>query len=154
MKSLSLLFVTFLMTQQAFAQACFSSEIDPRTNKIFASDDVYQTTVKDWLSREPRHPGLFDLYAAYGVYKSEQSVAQSLGNDKRAHCYMGCRITQKTNYETTEYVGWLKEDRDIKDCKKGTRFEYADFDATIVGGQKGQSEVDAEGCISTCKRNY
>lgn len=154
MKTLSLFFVLFLMTQSAFAQECFSNEINPRTNKIFSSAEVYQGVVQDWLSREPESPGIFTLARAYSIYKKEQAAAQALGNDKRAHCYMGCRISQGTNYRTSEYVGWMKEDRDIKDCKKGTRFEYADFDATVVGGQFGQSQVDATGCVSICKQNY
>jgi hypothetical protein len=67
---------------------------------------------------------------------------------------VGCRISQEVNYRTAEYVGWYKEDQDIKDCNKSTHFDVADFDATVEGAQMGQSQIDVAGCLQACTQKY
>lgn len=136
------------------AEACFTQEFNPATNKPFASQEDYNSALQEWEFRAPTNPGIFALARAYSVYNKEKTTAQQITYDKRAHCYVGCRISQEVDFRTAEYVGWLKEDRDIKDCNKNSHFDPADFDATVAGAQLGQSQVDAAGCMAACKQNY
>lgn len=145
---------TVMASAAGAAEACFTQEFNPTTNKVFASQADYDAALSDWQFRAPTSPGLFSLARAYAVYNKEKATAQQITNDKRAHCYVGCRISQDVDFRTAEYVGWLKEDRDIKDCNKGSHFDAADFDATVVGAQLGQSQMDATGCMAACKQNF
>lgn len=77
-----------------------------------------------------------------------------MGSDKLAHCYIGCRISQETNYHTADYVGWLKEDRDISDCRGQSYFDEEDYRATVRGAQFGESQPDAPSCERACKQVY
>lgn len=136
------------------AEACFSQEESPETLKPFTSVEEYNSVVQEWKYREPRSPGLVALARAYAVYSSEKAVTAKITGDKRAHCYVGCRISQEVDYRTAEYVGWYKEDKDIKDCNKNSHFDIADFDATADGAQLGQSQPDRKGCMAACKQRY
>lgn len=138
----------------AAASECFTQEENPVTTKIYTSAEEYNSAVQEWKFREPRNPGIISLARAYAVYSSEKDAAAKISHDKLAHCYMGCRISQEVNFRTAEYVGWLKEDKDIKDCNKNTHFDESDFDATVDGAQRGQSAVDAEACMTSCKLKY
>lgn len=152
---MSAFFFLVLISQTAFAQGeCFQSEVNPLTRKIYASSEVYTEHLREWTTLAPASPGLFVLAKAYGIYSREKDFTNKLKNDKRAHCYIGCRLSQEIDYRTAEYVGWLKEDRDLKDCKKATHFDSADYKATRVGATLGESQVDAEGCLKSCKLNY
>ena len=93
------------------------------------------------------------LMKAYNVYTKEKKIADSLKNDKKAHCYMGCRIAQEVNFKTAEYVGWMKEDQDIRDCKASTHFDEADFVATVKGAELAQSALDGKACFSSCQKS-
>jgi hypothetical protein len=154
MNKVALFLSAFFFSFSALAGECFRSEIDPKTNKIYSSEKIYLDDIKEWQVQKPEVPGMFKLARAYSVYKKEKDFATSLGNDKRAHCYMGCRISQETDYHVAEYVGWLKEDQDIRDCKPTTHFDAADWSATNKGAQLGQSQPDAKGCDLSCKQNY
>lgn len=99
-------------------------------------------------------PGPIDLMRAYSLYKKEKAQAEKLGNDKRAHCFLGCRISQHTDYHTADYVGWLKEDRDISDCNPRSHFDEEDYRATVRGAQIGESQNEAATCIQACKQVY
>lgn len=152
----SFLFMLMLsLSTQAFAEGeCYTQEINPHTNKAYTSLEQYNSHKQEWTSIAPESPGLFALARAYGSYSREKAIATKLRNDKRAHCYIGCRLSQEMDYRTAEYVGWLKEDRDIKDCSKATHFDSADYKATRAGATFGESQPDAAGCVAVCKANY
>lgn len=155
MKIFIFLLSSFISTLSwAQAKACYEIEIDFRTKKTFSSHADYQATVYDWLMREPAMPGPLSLWRAYGIYKREQQKALGLGNDKTAHCYLGCRIAQDVNYVTADYVGWYKEDQDIRDCKRGSQFDEYDYIATIKGAEIGEQQSDPMTCQRACKQLY
>lgn len=144
-----------LISSTAFADSlCYQSEGDPRTGKAFSTDQDYQDELERWQSKAPGTPNPFALFKAYNVYKSEKDYAGSMKSDKRAHCYMGCRISQSTSYKTADYVGWLKEDRDLKDCSRKTHYDEQDYVATLRGAQFGESQKDARGCLQACQQVY
>lgn len=153
-KILLSIILSLATTSALAADDCYLHETNPVTKKVFASQAEYNSAVLEWKYREPQSPGLVALARAYAVYSKERAVAEKMTRDKRAHCYMGCRISQDLDYRTAEYVAWYKEEKDIKDCKKGTHFEHADFDATVEGAQMGQSQVDAAGCMQACTQKY
>lgn len=144
-----------MMESAAFAgSACYTGEVDPKTNRVFTSVEEYNSTLQEWRALAPQSPHILILARAYAVYASEKKNALAIGNDKQAHCYIGCRISQETTYRVAEFVGWLKEDRDIKDCRKQSHFDPADYTATVEGAQLGQSQPDATACLQSCKLNY
>jgi uncharacterized protein YozE (UPF0346 family) len=150
----SFIFLSLLSTSAMAANECFTQEINPKTNKAYTSAADYIQDRSDWAAKAPESPNMFSLAKAYAIYKSEKEASLKIGNDKHAHCYMGCRISQGTSYRVAEYVGWLKEDRDIKDCNKNSHFDEADYEATTTGAHLGESQVDAEGCVALCKLSY
>lgn len=99
-------------------------------------------------------PFPWHLVKAYSVYKNEKTQAERMSSDKRAHCYIGCRIAQETNYETADYVGWLKEKRDLSDCNPKTHFDEEDYKATIRGASFGNTQRDSLGCLQACTQTY
>lgn len=139
---------------QAADPLCYQKERNPNTRQAFASADEYDAFRSDWAEQNPGAGNPFSLIKAYNVYKSEKTKAEKMGTDKLAHCYMGCRISQETSYHTADYVGWLKEDRDITDCNYKTRFDEEDYKATARGAQFGESARDAATCESSCKQVY
>jgi len=145
-----------LMTSLAAAApvACHTQEINPGTLEPYSTAQAYNAVVKNWQSRQPDHPGMISLGKAFAVYRSEKATLNKMRNDKQAHCYAGCRISQEVNYRTAEYVAWLKEDRDVKDCKKTSHFDNLDFIATVDGAQLGQSAVDDIACMAGCKARH
>lgn len=152
---MSSFFFLILVSQVSFAAGeCFTQEVNPLTRKMYSSKEIYNEHIQEWTTLAPASPGLFALAKAYGIYSKEKDFANKLRNDKRAHCYIGCRLSQEIDYRTAEYVGWLKEDRDIKDCKKSTHFDSSDYKATRVGATFGESQPDAESCLKVCKENY
>lgn len=155
MKIMSSFLFIFLLTTQAFAEGeCYTQEINPHTKKVYVSKEQYDMHKQEWTTIAPESPGLFALAKAYRIYSREKDFANKLRNDKRAHCYIGCRLSQEMDYRVAEYVGWLKEDRDIKDCNKATHFDSADYKATRSGATFGESQPDAKGCVAVCKANY
>jgi hypothetical protein len=158
MNKVFLTFILFLITSSAFAadKSCYKQEFNPDTLKVFSHVEDYNSALQDWQAREPQHPGLVKLAAAYAIYRSEKQSNEALARikDKRAHCYVGCRISQELDYRTAEYVGWYKEIKDIKDCNPESHFDPADFDATIDGAHMGQSQVGAAACLQACEQKY
>ncbi len=138
----------------ASSDSCWQHEIDPHTRRIYQSNELWQSDLTMWEKRAPPEASYLALTEAYVVYSSEDSFALGLGSDKRAHCYMGCRIAQSVNLETATYVAWLKEDRDIQDCTRSTHFEEADFDATIAGAKMADTAPDAKACAAICKSAF
>ena len=148
--------VIILFNSAAFAStnSCFAEETNPATQQRFASLQDYNSFKESWDYQSPGIVNPIHLLRAYQIYKSEKNLALSLGTDKLAHCYLGCRISQVTNYHTTDYVGWLKELRDLTDCNPQSFFDEEDYRATIRGGVLGGSQPDAKSCESACHQIY
>ncbi|MGZ3780993.1 MAG: hypothetical protein ACXVCY_10125 [Pseudobdellovibrionaceae bacterium] len=125
-------------------------ETDSRTGTYFQSEEDYQKELERWALQNPGMPSPLSLVKAYSVYSKEKSkaVAISKKSDKKAHCYVGCRISQVTNYDTANYVGWLKEERDLKDCDPKTHYDEEDYRATLKGAQIGENH--SADCLQAC----
>ncbi|MDX9730489.1 MAG: hypothetical protein RBT63_01845, partial [Bdellovibrionales bacterium] len=137
---------------QSEVTSCFRKEVDVRTGKVFASLDEYQKALSDWRAMSVPSVGLFDLATAYSVYRSSREAAAGLRSDKVAHCHVGCLIGLATSLKVVDYVGWLKEERDLTDCTTATLFEEDDFVATSRGARLGARD-EAE-CVSLCRTEY
>lgn len=95
----------------------------------------YNQEVQNWYYSMPIVPDIFTLLRAYNVSKKYRSEALRLGNDKTAHCFMGCKISEEVNFKSAVYAAWRKEYDDLKDCNSNSHFEIADFNATIDGAE-------------------
>lgn len=144
----------FQVSALAAQRECYLNEMNPQTGEAFATTQIYAKMKSEWKKLSPGLSQPFLLVRAYAVYKQEKDKAESLGTDKLAHCYMGCRIAQETDYSTAAYVGWLKEDRDISDCKAFSHFDEEDYIATIRGAEFGVVPVDTPSCAAMCKQIY
>lgn len=153
-KILFIVMLGFSSLAQAQKKLCFQNEIDPRTGRTFFSENEHQDLRAAWLDKSPGITNPFSLMKAYAIYKNEKAYAQSLGSDKLSHCYLGCRISQATNYQTADYVGWLKEDRDLTDCKANSQFDEEDYIATIKGAQFGETQSEPATCARACLQIY
>lgn len=140
----------------AFAgqEACFAVETNPETGQKFSTTDEFEKFQESWENQSPGLANPIQLLMAYNVYKKEKDFAVSLGSDKLAHCFLGCRISQETSYHTSDYVGWLKEMRDLTDCNPNSFFDENDYRATIRGGLLGNSQPDASSCQRACLQIY
>lgn len=146
--SLSILICTLInLVSYAEAAPCYKREVNPSTSKRYTSSKKWRTDRDAWDANEPAKPSLIELAYGNHIAESVKATAESLGNDKAAHCYTGCRIAKDTNYKTAVYAGWYKESQDIKDCKASTHFDQADYDATELGAEIG------DGKNSNCKRS-
>ncbi len=146
--------VLFLCVEASMAAACWQTEIDPQTNQVFTDEATYKAVVDEWKSVQPATPSVFQQLSAYNIYKAEKDKALSLGSDKRAHCHLGCRITQGTSVKTGIYAGWRKENDDISDCKIDTHFDELDYVATELGvNAAGRIENSQAACAKFCTDN-
>ncbi len=124
------------------------NEKNPKTKKFYTSEATYNSDLTAWQNLiTPVNP--FLLFQAYQIYIQEKERSLTLKSDKMSHCYIGCQIRQKTNFQTVQYVAWLKEFRDLKDCNPRSHFELDDFEATILGG--GLEAPTAAGCVALCQ---
>lgn len=160
MSAKALLFVTFALFAPALAQAetaaaCFANEVDPATRRAYANEDQYRADLEALLQAEPPRPGLYTLYRAYNLSQAETPNAQALKSDKRAHCYIGCRIANDFGAAAAEYAAWYKEHRDLTDCDRRSRFEPQDIVATQVGIRLGETHApraDKSLCQQQCRQ--
>lgn len=152
MKILIFVCYIFFSTGAIAAEQCFQNEVNFRTKVVFASEDEYQQELFYWQQKEPEMPGMFELYKAYETFNKAKADAAKLKSDKTKHCFIGCRIAQDTSYPTADYVGWFKEIQDLKDCKRNTHYEEADYIATLRGAEAGRN--DAVECLAACKQIY
>lgn len=156
-KKIFLAIFTVMCSTQAFAasatnEPCWQHEENPATKAPYASEQEWKMDQEYWKQRSPEMANPISLLRAYSVYRSEMQALPKFHSDKQTHCFMGCRIAQTTDFATAQYVAWLKEDRDIKDCDLNTHFETADFDATVAGARIGDGGAKTrEECIETCK---
>ena len=146
------LFTTFTLLS-IFAQAqsaCWENERNPYSKNTYTEDEWYEHT-QAWNELQPEEASLWSLFWAHQTYKQELDTANTLKNDKRKHCYIGCRITQDTSLEVSNYVGWLKESEDLADCNKKTLFEMLDYQSTIEGAEHGARVKSPEECYDFCE---
>lgn len=124
--------------------ACWKSELNYRTNKIYTSQTLYQADLKSWLAFNTANPSPYSLTQAYLTYKNEIKKTQKFAKDKVKHCYMGCRIAHETDLETADYTAWNKEKEDLTDCKVSSHFEIVDYEATVDGAKHHGDESQCE----------
>jgi hypothetical protein len=155
--TLFLLFSTLPAQAVEFEQA---EEVFPFRSQCwqaerFESEEAYRMQAESWQELKQRvgirFPGPFDALTAYQVVQKETDFAQKhFKNDKKVHCYFGCRIAQETNFSTARWAGWEKERRDLQDCDSSTRFELADYEATFMGAEQGLKFESPQGCLDFC----
>lgn len=122
------IFLIFFLVAQVFAaQACL---------------EISEQQLQEWTAMKPKTPGLTFLLKAKKIVDAEQAYALTLGNDKTAHCYLGCRIGEDVNFETAHFFAWKKEYSDATDCDANTHFDVADYEATIIGAQASFKPCD------------
>lgn len=124
--------------------ACWKSEINYKTNKVYTSEKPYNAHRVYWSTFNKATPDPISLSKAYFVYKAEIKKTEKFSKDKVKHCYMGCRISAEIDLPTAEYVAWNKEQDDITDCKLKTHFEVKDYEATVDGAQHPGSVTACE----------
>ncbi len=153
MKTL-LCLISLCISHLSFAQdSCWQNEIHP-INVTPYTQAEWENAITQWQTQKPSAPLITDLFKAHKTYKNELSTAQKLGNDKRKHCYIGCRIAQDTSLEVATYVGWMKELEDLQDCDKNTFFEPLDMQATTDGALASTNLTSQKGCYKYCKTTY
>lgn len=126
-----------------------------------ASEDCLEITeqqMTEWQSVQPQMPSLPFLFQAKKLIDAERNYSLTLGNDKRAHCYLGCRIGETVNFDTAHFIAWQKEYNDATDCNPKTHFEIADYEATIKGAlREGKISVKkkvVQACTAFCKKTF
>ncbi len=120
-------------------QSCYQTEVHYQTSELFRTEAELSEELQRWQSRKPIEPGAFQQLQTWLYYKQHVSRANryAKSDDKKKHCYVGCIISRYSGLEMAHYAGWKKELDDIMDCKKVTRFEPADLDATLKGADIG-----------------
>lgn len=151
---LVLILTSLSVTAAHAANTCWQSEENPFTKTPYTSIQEWNHDVEYWQLKKPAMAHPISLIRAYNVYRAEQKAALGFKNDKETHCFYGCRISQTVDYRTAEYVAWLKEDRDLKDCKLSTHFELADFEATLKGADLGGRLNSREECAASCSKEF
>ncbi len=119
---------------------CWTKEKNPATKQPYSSYKEWEADVHAWKQKQTVQLNVIQLARAYSVYKIEKEKANSFGYDKIAHCYIGCRVSQVTNYKTAQFMAWYKEMQDITDCSLESHFEHADYDATLIGAEAGKNK--------------
>lgn len=128
-------FSVAVYAQNNHQAACWKSEINYKTNKVYTSEKPCNAHRVYWSTFNKSTPDPISLSKAYFVYKAEIKKTEKFSKDKVKHCYMGCRISAEIDLPTAEYVAWNKEQDDITDCKLKTHFEVKDYEATVDGAQ-------------------
>jgi hypothetical protein len=149
LKGLILVF-TFLISACATAAqkpVCWQQEVEIIPNTKYTSEEKYDSDLYSWEHEQPSTPNIFALFSAYQVYKKERPTALKM-QDKVAHCYIGCRISEEVNVKSAVFAAWKKELDDLTDCNPRTRFEVLDFEATVDGAHQ------AHECESYCHKTY
>lgn len=134
------------------AKTCWKSEINPQTQQIYASKIAWQKTLNRWIEFKPEPPNPIELVSAFSIYQVEKQRSLNYQNDKVTHCYMGCRIYQKTSLSTLKYVAWLKEYQDLTDCRPQSHYEPTDYNATIWGAKVDNNSAKA--CENLCQLRW
>lgn len=120
---------------------CWQKEENPANKTPYTSYWEWESDVSQWQKKQKPQLNVVKLLKAFKIFKAERDKANSFGNDKKAHCYVGCRISQGTDFKTARFVAWFKEIQDLTDCKMESHFEIADYDATLVGAEAGNEKA-------------
>lgn len=129
-------------------ELCWTKEANPTTGQPYSSHSEWDNEVQSWKQKQPVQLNIFQLARAYAIYKNEHATANGFKNDKLAHCYIGCRISQTVSYKTAIFLAWYKEHLDLTDCELNSHFEYKDYDATLIGAHAGKNKSTE--CASAC----
>jgi hypothetical protein len=129
-----IIFSVLILSLQVFAGTCL---------------EIPEVEFNEWMKIRPKTPALSSLIQAKKIVDTEKEYALSLGTDKTAHCYLGCRVNAQTNFETARYLAWQKEHSDATDCNTETHFDVDDYEATLTGAQ-----IPADSCATTCQKLY
>ena len=140
----------FLVLMASASDMCWEQERNPYSKATYTEAE-WQEHTQAWDERQPEEPSLLSLFWAHQTYKQELETANTLKNDKRKHCYIGCRIAQDTSLEVSTYVGWLKESEDLSDCNRKTLFETLDYQSTIEGAEQGSLVSEPQECYDFCE---
>ena len=119
---------------------CWTKEENPATKQPYTSHEEWDNDVKAWKMKSHLNTNIVNLAKAFRLYSNEKAKANSFGHDKVAHCYMGCRLSQGINYNTSDYLAWYKELKDVTDCSLDSHFEEADYVATVLGANAGKDK--------------
>jgi len=111
--------------------------------------EIPEQQMADWKSMKPPTPALGLLLKAKKIIEAEKEFSLTLGTDKTAHCYLGCRIDHDVNLETAKFIAWQKEYNDATDCDVNTHFDIGDFEATVWGTSCNDGQ-----CADFCKKLY
>jgi hypothetical protein len=121
------------------------------------SEEEWHTEYQSLAAQEPYAPSKLVLGYAYWIYTSEEEWAAKYKNsqDKKKHCFMGCRLAKSVSLSTATYLAWYKEYQDLTDCDAKTFFDLEDQVATIFGAEYGVSGAvaDSEDCFNYCNAN-
>lgn len=128
---------------------CWILERTNSNTSAFSSFTQWDSEKQSWMSCRPKSVAPYYLLSAYKIFKRDKSIALSIGTDKQAHCYLGCKMAKEINFETARYVAWLKEYYDLIDCDSSTHFEPNDFAATVYGARQGVS-LKNKSCEDLC----
>ncbi len=131
-------------------------------SKTFAIEkkcsEITDQQMAEWMNKQPEMPNIISLLKAKNLIDAEKKYALKLGNDKRAHCYLGCRIGESINFKTAGFVAWQKEYNDATDCNSDTYFEIADYNATVDGAKKGAAKPESSKaqkfCTDYCTQSF
>ncbi|MBL7556738.1 MAG: hypothetical protein JNM24_13030 [Bdellovibrionaceae bacterium] len=119
---------------------CWTKEENSATKQPYSSFNEWDNDVFEWKRKYHAQFNLVLLVKAFSAYSKERAKASSFGNDKIAHCYIGCRIAQRTDFRTSRFAAWYKEFKDITDCNMDTHFETKDYEATLLGAEAGRNK--------------
>lgn len=121
----------------------------------FADAPSFEKQKRDWRAEAVPAPAPWHMLTAYNVFKHERAFALTrFKSDKQVHCYMGCRIAQDANFQTAQWAGWKKEDKDINDCSGNTHFEIMDYQVTVVGAHYGAASSHQDSCVASCDQPF
>jgi hypothetical protein len=149
------LLLSALSATSAFAEPAADRSARCWQDEGFPTEADYRRELERWSAKGMGSPPLSQQLRAWEIYRREGKMAlDHYRNDKKAHCYMGCRIAQEADYRTAEWAGWKKEYRDLSDCDARSRFEVADYDATLTGAMYGLGTDSARECLEFCASDF
>jgi len=108
-----------------------------------------EITVVELVKMKPAIPSWKKLEKLEDVArKAKREAEEQSDNDKVRHCYAGCKVRKKLSFSSARLVAFLKEMKDVSDCKSSTHFEMEDYYATLAGATAGK--VKSDGCREFC----
>lgn len=168
MKTPLFLFITLLITGNTEAGNIFDDTLNATARTLFnkkvesiynqalrcpqlETDEHNGNTAREWIEKKPAIPDWRMLKEIQEVaYQARDIAAPMMVTDKIKHCLAGCFIRKKLDFKSAVMVGWLKELSDTSDCTSETRFEEADYLATVAGAIVGKNKYK---CESFCLRD-